>query len=630
MKPAPLFAVLVALQGCVGPGLLTPSLPMRSEPVIEGTQFEADIRVSGVERPIQGAVLSYYYIRSWVNRQTREVTHQLYVSHYYHGDWIFWNRANDQEATPLEFTQISREVGTCSSYSESCSFTEVFGADLSDQALRIHRAGYAVKFYSSTGHQMVIVLDSVQIARQLEAVQRVGGVSPSGQPTVSAPSPVNWAPDRLTMGSSVFRLVIRGDSVASVRDSWARTTRSGRPVLRLISRTEGGAIWYEDTVTVDTATLAVVQFRQSGVWEGGRPVWISVDYEGSHVHGHVTVPGKDADVDTTVAPNMLNNLALEAVLPALPLTSGGSWTLIAYDVAGGESRAVKVSVKGQETVTVPAGSFACWKVATIDEKGPSTYYVTEARPYLVVKWSPDTSADAYELLKRPVEPTIAVPVSPGRLVRERLWPAAFVFRLMAQGTQVGQLRRAVERARLDGRQVLRVTTSTRIAGQAIQLDDTTTVDAATRQPISERRVGNWGEQAVQVTLNYDRTHLRGHVRTPTAQGLRDVDVDTTLSAGALGYSVESLLIGLPLIVGGRWTQTAYDPIGGSMQTTVLTVMGEETITVPAGTFPCWEVTVTQGEVTATYYVTKGPPYVVAKYVLGDPAVSFELVEQARR
>jgi hypothetical protein len=147
---------------------------LRTQVSVEGSQFEPDVKILGVERPLPGATFSSYYLRSWVNKQTGATTHQLYVQHHYDGDWIRWTRANGQDAQSLEFSSLSREVRRC--YADrSCSFEEVFGASIPHAAMRASSEGYAVKFYSSTGQSMVVTLDSDQIKAQLAAVSANGG-----------------------------------------------------------------------------------------------------------------------------------------------------------------------------------------------------------------------------------------------------------------------------------------------------------------------------------------------------------------------------------------------------------------------------------------------------------------------
>ncbi len=470
-----------------------------------------------------------------------------------------------------------------------------------------------------------------QLQEYLDDLGRALRPAAEGQPPVQpdvamAPSLVPWALDRLGTGPSTFRIMVHGDSMGVVSLSWARTTDGERAVLRLTEGMAGGAgtgagtIRLEDTVTMDAATLQPIRLREGGTWDG-QPVRLTLDYQGTRLRGHVHVTGRDADVDTTLAIAALDRNHLEAVLPALPLVNAGRWTLRYYDGARGLVVTTKVSVMGEESVTVPAGTFACWKVDVVDDRGGGTYDVTKTAPYLVVKYWFDPSSP-FELVGRAP--------SPLSWAQERLVPHSWTFQVMVQGTRIGQVTRALDRGTKGGRQVLHLTSSTRIGADTdmISLDDTTTVDAATLMPIQVRESGSWGGQPERVTLDYAGTHLRGHVHTLVGQAVRDADVDTTVAVTALGRPIETLLPAMPLVDGGRWTLTAYDAAQGAVRTTSLLVAGEETVTVPAGTFLCWKVEVARDATTVNYYVTKAAPYLVAKFETLIPAVSFELAGPA--
>jgi hypothetical protein len=105
-----------------------------------------------------------------VNKTNGQVKHQLYVSDYYQGSWVFWSRANSQDAQPLEFVSISRDIIYCGSH-VGCSYSEQLGATIPDTILKTHQDGFSVKFYANTGKEMVTTLTSQQIRQQLKAIE---------------------------------------------------------------------------------------------------------------------------------------------------------------------------------------------------------------------------------------------------------------------------------------------------------------------------------------------------------------------------------------------------------------------------------------------------------------------------
>ena len=211
---------------------------------------------------------------------------------------------------------------------------------------------------------------------------------------------------------------------------------------------------------------------------------------------------------------------------------------------------------------------------------------------------------------------------------ERIAPMSLTYRVMVQGNPMGQATQQIVRTTDGGRAVLQSMGSVNI-GPFVQQTDTVTMDAATLRPIRLRQSGRVQGQEVFVRLDYDGTRVRGQTRTPDRQGaIRDATVDTTVAEGALDDNqLEAVLGALPLAAGGRWTLAAFAGDEQVAQTLSISVSGEESVTVPAGTFDCWRLEVTGGRQTLTFYLTKDSPWVVVKYAMAGAPVSFELTER---
>lgn len=146
---------------------------------IEESQFEPTIKfvgpaVQGGTRTVNaGDTFSRTHrLRSWLDKQSGRIRHQLYVSELYTGQWRFWNRANDQSARNLEFTSVDRNVTDCTgSRYNGCGYSEVYGASIEDASLRSARGGqYCTKFYARSGEESIICLTEHQVAAQLDAI----------------------------------------------------------------------------------------------------------------------------------------------------------------------------------------------------------------------------------------------------------------------------------------------------------------------------------------------------------------------------------------------------------------------------------------------------------------------------
>jgi hypothetical protein len=109
---------------------------------------------------------NFYCLRSFLDRQTGEVEHQLYVSDSYFGALRDWNAARDGAGRPLPFVHIGREEITCDG---GCSYVEEFAVTLAESELRASRNGLTVIFLTRSGYTKSIVIPGERIAGQLAA-----------------------------------------------------------------------------------------------------------------------------------------------------------------------------------------------------------------------------------------------------------------------------------------------------------------------------------------------------------------------------------------------------------------------------------------------------------------------------
>ena len=125
---------------------------------------------------------NYYCLRSFVDRQTGETLHQLYVSDSYSGNERRWEAARDGAGHPLRFVEIGRNEITCTG---GCSYLEEFAAAIPESELRENPRGLAVVFTSASGAEKRIMISGAQISAQLAAVEARRGPT---QPAAAAQS----------------------------------------------------------------------------------------------------------------------------------------------------------------------------------------------------------------------------------------------------------------------------------------------------------------------------------------------------------------------------------------------------------------------------------------------------------
>ena len=278
-----------------------------------------------------------------------------------------------------------------------------------DRLAAVTRAqlGEADKRFLTTDKMVVVVVgDGTKILDGLKRLGTVRVVDVEGKPMAEAdlaarPSAVQWATDRIAPSTASYRVMVQGNPMGQAAHAVEQATEGDRRVLRVTtSMSLGGMVSENDTVTVDAGTLAPIRARQGGS-QGGQTMSISLDYQGTHVTGHVHVPSRDgvrdAAVDTTLADGTYDATGLGSFLTALPLAGGARWTLNAYDASEGAVRTMTAAVTGEDSVTVPAGTFACWKVALTGGQVPLNFYITKTAPYLVVKYELVGPPVAFEL-----------------------------------------------------------------------------------------------------------------------------------------------------------------------------------------------------------------------------------------
>jgi hypothetical protein len=128
---------------------------------------------------------NFYCLRSFVDLQTGETAHQLYVADSYFGAERGWSAARDSAGSPLQFVQISHDEISCDA---GCSYAEEFAAILPESKLRASPGGLVVTFRSPSGDEKTIVISGDRIAAQLAAIDaRRNPVEPAAARTSPGP-----------------------------------------------------------------------------------------------------------------------------------------------------------------------------------------------------------------------------------------------------------------------------------------------------------------------------------------------------------------------------------------------------------------------------------------------------------
>lgn len=150
---------------------------------ISGSEFDKYITFKGIEEHHEPDIYALdvakieenttfvvaantFFIRSWLNKNTGGVEHQIYLTDYHTIDWNNWYSASDEKANELKLQDISHDVD-CT----PCKYTEIIGIDIPNNLMNENRnTGFRIKIRAKNGAEKIISVTPEQISTQLDAI----------------------------------------------------------------------------------------------------------------------------------------------------------------------------------------------------------------------------------------------------------------------------------------------------------------------------------------------------------------------------------------------------------------------------------------------------------------------------
>ncbi|HTR20034.1 MAG TPA: insulinase family protein [Gemmatimonadales bacterium] len=250
----------------------------------------------------------------------------------------------------------------------------------------------ASRTYHRSGLTIVVVGDAVQLYDRLKAIAPVRLVDVDGKPLSPAdlhPKATALALDRaqVVTRSDSFRIVVQGNPMGAMTTAIAATADS--LVYTEHTTIAGGTVEQHTVVHFNPADLSVTSVDQTGKTQG-QPTDIHVVYAGGRVKGTATTPQqsgtpKTVSLDTTIQAGTYDDNALNVLIPALPLADGKSFAVTVFESGRGQTQLMQLKVSDAGTVTVPAGTYATWRLDVAGGQAPIAMYVTKETPRKVVK-----------------------------------------------------------------------------------------------------------------------------------------------------------------------------------------------------------------------------------------------------
>jgi hypothetical protein len=121
----------------------------------------------------------------------------------------------------------------------------------------------------------------------------------------------------------------------------------------------------------------------------GQQMNVDATYANGRVKGSGTTPTpqgmKSVSYDTTTVAGMIDDNAIQAILPALKWAPGAKHVMNVFQSGKGTAITMTAAVAGEEKVTVPAGEFDTYKVEVTGGEQPTTFYLTKDSPHRIMK-----------------------------------------------------------------------------------------------------------------------------------------------------------------------------------------------------------------------------------------------------
>lgn len=242
---------------------------------------------------------------------------------------------------------------------------------------------------------IVVVGDGMALRERLEAIAPVtmvdvdGNVIAADDLVASESTTLEIDRSRIRATSDSFAVLVQGQSF-------------GFQVAEIVRTAEGweyheqsaiGPIIQQQTVVRMTDSLAMRGTQQTGFFQGNE-LTLMVVYRNGTASGQGITPGAGGvmqPVDyrgVAVPEGVVDDNALQALLPLFPWTADARFTISVFSSGKGRLEPREFRVMAEEAVTVPLGTFAAFRVSYSGGEAPGTYWIESAPPHRLLKFGP--------------------------------------------------------------------------------------------------------------------------------------------------------------------------------------------------------------------------------------------------
>jgi zinc protease len=239
---------------------------------------------------------------------------------------------------------------------------------------------------------IVVVGDGGKIHDGLAAIGTVRIIDPEGKALTvadltAAVGALVLDPAQLTPRRDSLQILIQGNPMGAqtmeITAEGDQVVVAERTMIPLMGMNQ------ETRVVMAAGTLALRAVDQTGQ-VGPQAAETHLAVQAGRITGRAQTPQpggqpKIAEIDTILPEGTIESNQLTAVIPALALAEGATFSVNVFDASESSLKPYAIRVDGVETVTVPAGSFDVFKVTVTGGPFPTAMYVTQAAPRHIVR-----------------------------------------------------------------------------------------------------------------------------------------------------------------------------------------------------------------------------------------------------
>lgn len=252
---------------------------------------------------------------------------------------------------------------------------------------------------------LVVVGDATQLRSQLQPFGPLTLLDAEGEPLAAdalaptRPAGVTFDASRLVQGTYEYHVLFQGQRVGAMVRELAPDTAAGEPALRWHGTATMGPQEIEQEVAFTTPGFEPLR-ASAHIRVGPQGVGMDARVENGRLVGTLQSPEGGRDIDREIPDGTLLGDMVELAIWLAPLEEGREIRLPVAQLQTGSVDATLVRVTDTEVVTVPAGTFATYRVE-VGGSQPQVVWARVEAPHVIVKVEPSGQPVTLELASLP-------------------------------------------------------------------------------------------------------------------------------------------------------------------------------------------------------------------------------------